>query len=165
MSTRGRFIINLIYKVVVNTDDMGSGNKLYVCAKNKDTGEYTLVNDKTYTVSKNGNVNISMSVKKKYVLLNEEEMRKLTDEILETVQIQETKVTIKVNKKDKVVLADALNMKNVEEITYTSSDKKVATISKTGVIKGKKAGKAVIKVVVTLKNGATKTLKMRVVIK
>ena len=65
MSTRGRFIINLIYKVVVNTDDMESGNKLYVCAKNKDTGEYTLVNDKTYTVSKNGNVNISMSVKKK----------------------------------------------------------------------------------------------------
>ncbi len=49
----------ILYKIVVNTEDMKVGNKLYICAQNSKTGEYTLVNKKVYKVSKNGNVNKS----------------------------------------------------------------------------------------------------------
>ena len=47
-------------------------------------------------------------------------------------------------------------------ITYTSSKKSVVTVNKNGTIVAKKAGKAVVKVKVTLKNGKTKTVKMTI---
>lgn len=48
---------NVSYTLTVNTADIQTGNKLYVCAKDQKTGAYVLVNDKSYTVTKAGNVN------------------------------------------------------------------------------------------------------------
>jgi len=56
-------------------------------------------------------------------------------------------------------------MENVKKITYTSSKKSVVTVNKNGTIVAKKAGKAVVKVKVTLKNGKTKTVKMTIKVK
>ena len=51
------------------------------------------------------------------------------------------------------------------KITYTSARKSVATVSKSGKITAQKSGDASIKVTVTLKNGKTKVLNVKVKVK
>ena len=46
----------------------------------------------------------------------------------------------------------------VKKITYKSSKKSIAKVSKNGKITGKKAGTAAIKAKITLKNGMKKTV-------
>ena len=62
-------------------------------------------------------------------------------------------------------MSSKLDMDNVESITYSTSKKSVATVSKNGKVTAKKAGNVTIKVIVTLKNGQTKTVKMKVKVK
>ena len=128
-------------------------------------GEYVLLNEDVYKVSKNGNLNINMSEKKKYVLLNKDDMQKLTNEILETATLKNKKSTVEEGKRTKVEFSKEFDMKNVAKITYSSADKALAVVSKNGSIRTKKAGKVVIKAKVTLKNGTTKTLKMTINVK
>ena len=92
-------------------------------------------------------------------------MENLTNEILETATLKNTKATVEEGKRTKIKLSNEFNMNNVEKITYTSKDKKVAVVSKNGSIRTKKPGKVVIQAKVTLKNGTTKTLKMTVNVK
>ena len=56
-------------------------------------------------------------------------------------------------------------MRNVKSISYESSDPRIATVNETGKIKGKKAGTTTITATVTLKNGETKTVTMKVTVK
>lgn len=70
--------------------------------------------------------------------------------------VKSTKATVKVGKTSKISAAATPATK----ITYTSSNKKVATVSADGVITGKKAGKATISVKA---NG--KTVKVKVTVK
>ena len=65
---------NISYTLTVNTADIQTGNRLYVCAKDQKTGAYVLVNDKSYTVTKAGNVNFSADSKKDYVLMDQKDM-------------------------------------------------------------------------------------------
>ncbi len=56
-------------------------------------------------------------------------------------------------------------MDNVSKITYSTSRKAVATVSRNGKIIAKKAGTATIKAKVTLKNGTKKTVSMKIKVK
>ena len=56
-------------------------------------------------------------------------------------------------------------MDNVAKITYTSAKKSVATVNKNGTITAKNSGSVVIIATVTLKNGKTKTVKMKIKVK
>ncbi len=152
------------YKLTVNTADIKEKNKLYICVKDSKTGEYLLVNNKVYTVSKNGNVNVSMSAKKHYVLLNKSEMKQLSNQILKSAALKQNKVTMKPGERIKLEFSESFNMKNAESISYENSDKKVIAISKKGSVRAKKSGKATIKVKVTLKNGEVKILKAKITI-
>ena len=125
-----------LYKVVVNVEDMKVGNELYICVQNS-KGEYVLFNEDVYKVSKNGNLNINMSEKKKYVLLNKEDMQKLTNKILETATLKNKQSTVEKGNRTKVEFSKEFDMKNVEKITYSSTDKKVAVVSKKGSIRTK----------------------------
>ena len=58
-----------------------------------------------------------------------------------------------------------LDMDNVSKITYSTSRKAVATVSRNGKIIAKKAGTATIKAKVTLKNGTKKTVSMKIKVK
>ena len=58
-----------------------------------------------------------------------------------------------------------MNMKNVAKITYVSSNSSVAKVSKTGKITAKKVGTVTIKAKVTLKDGSTKTVSMKIKVK
>ena len=56
-------------------------------------------------------------------------------------------------------------MDNVESITYSTSKKSVATVSKSGKVTAKNEGTVTITVTVILKNGKTKTVKMKINLK
>ena len=153
---------NVSYTLTVNTADIQTGNKLYVCAKDQKTGAYVLVNDKSYTVTKVGNVNFSADSKKDYVLMDQKDMDQVTTKILKTVTLKNKTVQVKKGKQKKVSLAATLNMDNVKSISYESNNKKIASVNKKGTIKSNKKGTASIRVTVTLNNGKTKVLKLKV---
>ena len=156
---------NVSYTLTVNTADIQTGNKLYVCAKDQKTGAYVLVNDKSYTVTKAGNVNFSADSKKDYVLMDQKDMDQVTTKILKTVTLKNKTVQVKKGKQKKVSLAATLNMDNVKSISYQSNNKKIASVNKKGTIKSNKKGTASIRVTVTLNNGKTKVLKLKVKVK
>lgn len=156
---------NVSYTLTVNTADIQTGNKLYVCAKDQKTGAYVLVNDKSYTVTKAGNVNFSADSNKDYVLMDQKDMDQVTTKILKTVTLKNKTVQVKKGKQKKVSLAATLNMDNVKSIYYQSNNKKIASVNKKGTIKSNKKGTASIRVTVTLNNGKTKVLKLKVKVK
>lgn len=153
------------YTLTVNTADIQTGNKLYVCAKDQKTGAYVLVNDKSYTVTKAGNVNFSADSNKDYVLMDQKDMDQVTTKILKTVTLKNKTVQVKKGKQKKVSLAATLNMDNVKSISYQSNNKKIASVNKKGTIKSNEKGTASIRVTVTLNNGKTKVLKLKVKVK
>lgn len=156
---------NVSYTLTVNTADIQTGNRLYVCAKDLKTGAYILVNDKSYTVTKAGNVNFSADSQKDYVLMDQKDMDQVTANILKTVTLKNKTVQVKKGKQKKVSLAATLNMDNVKSISYQSNNKKIAFVNKKGTIKSNKKGTASIRVTVTLNNGKTKVLKLKVKVK
>lgn len=156
---------NVSYTLTVNTADIQTGNKLYVCAKDQKTGAYVLVNDKSYTVTKAGNVNFSADSNKDYVLMDQKDIDQVTTKILKTVTLKNKTVQVKKGKQKKVSLAATLNMDNVKSISYQSNNKKIASVNKKGTIKSNKKGTASIRVTVTLNNGKTKVLKLKVKVK
>lgn len=156
---------NVSYTLTVNTADIQTGNKLYVCVKDQKTGAYVLVNDKSYTVTKAGNVNFSADSNKDYVLMDQKDMDQVTTKILKTVTLKNKTVQVKKGKQKKVSLAATLNMDNVKSISYQSSNKKVASVSKKGTIKTNRKGTATVRVTVSLNNGKKKVLKLNVKVK
>lgn len=153
------------YTVTVNAANLTAGTELVVVAVDKKTGKYVLVNAKTYKVIADGSVKLALPAGANYELVTEKQAAKIEKEILKTVKLKNSSVTIKNGKSKKVQLSSKLDMQNVSKITYTSSKKSVATVSSKGKIKAKKAGTVTIKVKVTLKNGTTKTLKLKVKVK
>lgn len=153
------------YTVSVNASHLVTGEKLQVVAVDEKTGEYVLVNAKNYKVNEKGNVTVTLPNGKSYVLLSEEEAEKVSDDILKTVKVKTSSKTVKTGKKTSIQLSSKLNMDNVKKITYTTSDKKKATVSKNGKITAKAKGTVKIKAKVTLNNGKTKTVIMTLRIK
>jgi uncharacterized protein YjdB len=65
---------------------------------------------------------------------------------VKSVTLDKKKATIKLNKNKKLTLKATVKPSNatVKKVTWTSSNKKIATVSKTGVVTAKKAGKVTI---------------------
>ena len=150
------------YTLTVNTADVKKGKQLYLCEKDQKTGAYVIISDKSYTVSKAGNVNVSAAPGRDYVLLNRSDMNQVTAEVLKTVALKDNKLVIDTGKKSKVSLSKTLNMDNVKSISYKSSDRSVVTVDKKGTVHGKSKGTATVQVTVTLNNGKVKVLKLKV---
>jgi mannan endo-1,4-beta-mannosidase len=75
---------------------------------------------------------------------------------------EETNKNLEKGEKTYFTLGSSCNADNIKKITYSSSNKEVATVSKKGKITAKGKGTAVIKAKITLKNGKQKTVKMTV---
>lgn len=153
------------YSVQADTEDLVAGNKLYLYEINAKTGKLVMVNAKTYKVSKAGSVSVSSTQKAAYQLVSADEAKTINKAILKTVEPKKTSATVKKGKKTALSLSSKLDKDNVKTITYVSSKKSVATVSKNGKITAKKAGTAVVKAKVTLKNGSTKTVTMKIKVK
>ena len=82
---------------------------------------------------------------------------------VKSVKVNKTKVSIKKGKTFKIkakIVKELARLKVHRSICYESSNKKVATVSKKGVIKGKKKGTC--KIYVYAQNGKSKTIKVTV---
>jgi hypothetical protein len=155
---------NTKYTVKADADELTAGNKLKIYVLNDD-GSYEMVNAKTYTVSEDGDVSVSMTANKTYELVTASEATAINKAIKATVKMAKSSATVKKGKKTTVKLSSKLNKNNVKKITYTTSKKSVATVNKNGKVTAKKKGTVTIKAKVTLKNGTTKTVSMKIKVK
>ncbi len=153
------------YTVSVNAADLADGAGLQAVALDEKTGDYILVNDVTYGADKNGDLSVTLPDGRAYVLLNENDMDAAVAAVLKTVKAKKKSKTVAAGKKTEFVFADSLNMDNVKKITYSTSDKKTAAVTKKGKITAKKKGAAVVKAKVTLNNGSKKTVVMKIKVK
>lgn len=152
---------NVLYTVETKAEDLAAGKKLTLVKI--ENGKKVLVS-KPVTVNKNGNVSVKAE-EGEYQLLNEKETKALQKEILKTVTPKTGNVSVDKGKKTIVKLSSKLDMDNVAKITYTSSDKSTVKVDKNGNIIAKKKGNVTVKVKVTLKDGTTKTVKVKVKVK
>lgn len=153
------------YTVTVDSKNLTANKKLHVVAVDPKTGEYKLVNAKTYKVGKDGTLNAKLADGADYKMLTATELKAVEKAILKTVEVKKSSVTVKNGKKTQIQLSSALDMDNVKSITYKTSKKSVATVSKSGKITTNKKGTVTIKAIVTLKNGKKKTVSMTLKVK
>lgn len=153
------------YTVTVDSKNLAANKKLHVVAVDPKTGEYKLVNAKTYKVGKDGTLNAKLADGADYKMLTATELKAVEKAILKTVEVKKPSVTVKNGKKTQIQLSSALDMDNVKSITYKTSKKSVATVNKSGKITTNKKGTVTIKAIVTLKNGKKKTVSMTLKVK
>lgn len=153
------------YTVKADTKDLKAGNKLKVMSIDEKTGNYVMVNAKTYTVNKSGSVKVVLPEGMTYQLMDTKEAAAIEKQILSTVKAKKTAVTVEKGKKTAIQLSKKLDMDNVEKIDYSTSKKAVATVNKNGTVTTKQTGKVTIQAEVLLRNGKTKTVKMTVTVK
>lgn len=157
---------NTLYTLLYNAEDVENGELFTLVRVNKKTGEKTLVNQKTYQVSDAGNISVTINGSGTYRLLNEDDAYALGKKILKTIKMKVSSKTLKPGKTYTAAVSAKLNRKNVKSITFSSTKKSVATVNKkTGKVKAKKPGTAIIKAKVTLKNGEVKIVKMKIKVK
>ena len=152
------------YTVSVSAKNVKNNKSLKAFVVNRKTGEYELINSKTYK-AEDGNLNVSFGKKGDYVLLTTKEAARIEKEILKTIAPKKTKATVKKEKTTEFKLDSKLNQNNVKKVTYKTSKKSIATVNKNGKIKANRKGTVTIKATVTLKNGKTKTVSMKIAVR
>lgn len=152
------------YTVSVSAENVKNNKSLKAFVVNRKTGEYELINSKTYK-AEDGNLNVSFGKKGDYVLLTTKEAARIEKEILKTIAPKKAKATVKKGKTTEFKLDSKLNQNNVKKVTYKTSKKSIATVNKNGKIKANRKGTVTIKATVTLKNGKTKTVSMKIVVR
>lgn len=156
---------NIKYKVKANTTDLQTGNKLYAYKLDSATGDYVMVNAKSYKADASGNVNVSMSSKGTYELINAAAAKQVNKEIKASIVPKNNTKSVKKGNTANFKLASGANKGSIKSVNYLSAKKSVATVNKNGKITAKGKGTATIKAEVTLKNGAIKTIRMKVTVK
>lgn len=152
------------YTVSVSAKNVKNNKSLKAFVVNRKTGEYELINSKTYK-AEDGNLNASFGKKGDYVLLTTKEAARIEKEILKTIAPKKKKATVKKGKTTEFKLDSKLNQNNVKKVTYKTSKKSIATVNKNGKIKANRKGTVKIKAIVTLKNGKTKTVSMKIAVR
>lgn len=152
------------YAVSVSAKNVKNNKSLKAFVVNRKTGEYELINSKTYK-AEDGNLNASFGKKGDYVLLTTKEAARIEKEILKTIAPKKTKATVKKGKTTEFKLDSKLNQNNVKKVTYKTSKKSIATVNKNGKIKANRKGTVTIKATVTLKNEKTKTVSMKIAVR
>ncbi len=155
----------VLYTVKANASDLTAGNKLSIVKYNTKTKKYVLVSKKEYKVSASGNVSVTIKNNGTYKLVSQKKADEITKSVLKTVKAKNTAKTLKKGQKTTMALNSALDKSNVSKITYSSSKSSIAKVDKNGKVTAKKAGTATIKAKVTLKNGKTKIVTMKVTVK
>lgn len=153
------------YTLQVNAADVKAGAKLAVMKKDEKTGELVLVNQKAYTVAKDGSVSLTFKGEGTYVVKTQAEVKAEAKQIAKTVKPAKTTVNVAAKKTTVFKWNKKLNMENVAKITYKSSKKSVVSVNKNGKITGKKKGTGKVTAEVTLKDGTKKTVRMKVKVK
>lgn len=157
-----------------------SGSKVYVYRYNESTNKLdTLKGGYGYVVDKDGYIALDIITGGRYVILANKASSKVITSLLNQITIAK-KYTLEKGKTStiKVGLPSCLEQVNTKKdatqfscigavtITYTSSNKKVATVGKTsGKISAKKKGESTITATVVLYSGKVKKFKTTVIVK
>ena len=122
--------------------------------------KYSSSNKKVATVDKKGKIKAIAAGTVKITVKSGSKKAVCTVTIPGTTAIKGVKSLIAVKKGKSCILKPKLNyVGTADAITYKTSNKKIATVSKTGTIKGRKKGT----VIITIKSGkVTKTCKVKV---
>lgn len=149
------------YNVEVDAKDIVS-KKLVVYALDKN-GKVVIVDrtKNTVKVDEAGNISMKIEGTGDYKLLNSKDAKAADKEILKTVEPAKKSEKVKKGEKTEFKLSKKLNKDNIAKITYESNNKNVK-VDKKGKITAKMAGKATVTAEVTLQNGKTKKIKMKV---
>ncbi|MGN0414578.1 MAG: hypothetical protein ACI4FX_03705 [Agathobacter sp.] len=153
-----------VYTLTADSSDLTAGNSMKVFKYSTRKG-YTLVDAKTYKAAGDGSVSVNLKDKGTYRLEDTKTAAKIEKKILSSVKAAKTSVKVKKGKKTKVALASSFNKENAKSITFSTTDKKILKVSKSGTVKALKKGSAVVSAKVVLKNGKTKTVKIKVAVK
>ena len=170
-------------KVTMSMADLSGaikGSKVYIYRVNEATGKLdTIVGGYSSYINSDGQVTFSALDNGKYVVL----LKKAESNNITSLKNQ---ITLKVKKKavtkGKTInitkllpsclqIVDNLKDKTIADnigavtITYTTSDKRIATVSKAGKVTGKKKGKVTIQAKVKLYNGTSKTVNFKITVK
>lgn len=156
---------------VGNNEGMEAGEKVYLYYYNKKATTGSKRKNKArleegskvvYTVDKDGYVTIDIKHCSSYVLLPSKASSKVVATLFDQIQTV-SKKTIKIKKSANLGIVLPIEAEGAK-VVYTSSKKSVATVSSTGKVTGKKAGKTTITAKVTI-NGVTKSYKTTVTVK
>ena len=128
---------------------------------------YTSSNPKVFTVDKNGKIKAGKKKDHAVLTITLKSGLKKTVKVnvqktaVKTKKIQGLSKTITLKKGSSVKLKPVLKpLTSQQKLTYTSSNKKIVTVSSKGIVKAKKSGKATI----TVKSGSKK-VKIKVTVK
>lgn len=150
------------YTLKANTGDLAPGASLKLYRTGAQTDEYLLVDAKTYKVSAAGDVTVYADKNATYVLVTAERAAQINAQIKKTIVPKASSITMNKGTTTAFELGSEANTENIKSITYTSTKPSVAAVGKKGKITAKKAGTATISAKVKLKNGTSKTIKMKV---
>lgn len=153
------------YKVKVDAENLQAGEELYIYKLDTKTGEYVMVNAKAYEVTEAGSVSVSVSKKATYELVSADEAAAINKQIKSNIKPKKSSASVKPGKSTSFTLSSKTNEDNIKSVTYTTSNKSVVTVNKDGKISAKGKGTVTVKATVTLKNGETKTIKMKIKVK
>ncbi len=176
VGTEGTLAAGMVVSVPVkDAISVSAGDKVYIYHKNAKTGALEEVANNVKKVAANGTLNLSTLSGGDFVIC--------TAKVKDAVKLVD-RVTVEV--KSSVTKGDTLNVKATlpnelakvaaftkgdpigqeeAKVTYKVSDKKIATVSKDGIVNGKKKGTVTLTVVVTLENGQKKTFAKKIKVK
>ncbi len=150
------------YTVEVDAKDLKAGAKLQVYALDKNGNPVIVDQSKnSVKVTKDGDVKLNISGTGDFTVVTPAEAKKIEKAIEKSVKPAKTNVTVKEGAKTTFKLDDGCAKGNIAKITYSSSNANIK-VSKSGKITVKSAGNATVTATVTLANGKTKTIKMKV---
>ncbi len=153
-----------LYSLTVNKKKLQSEDSLYLYEYDAKTDTYTMINDIEYKAAGKG-ITIKANAGNNYTLLTKTEMNRVSKQIMKTVKLASSQKIKKSGKSFKVTLSKKANKASIKKIVYSTSNKKIATITQKGQVKTKAKGSVKVKAKVTMKNGKTKTLIMKVKVK
>ncbi|MCR5638194.1 MAG: Ig-like domain-containing protein [Lachnospiraceae bacterium] len=164
------------YTAAVYASNLKNGTTLKPFYTSNNSEDVTMYGNKTFKVAKDGSVTLSLkplsnvgnsgaSGEEFYILLNKADTTAAEKAIRSSIKLTRSSKTITAGKSYTISLSKTVDKDNIKKITYSSSNKSVATVSSKGKVKAVKKGSATIKVVVTLKNNKTKTLNLKVTVK
>jgi len=176
VGTEGSLAAGMVVSVPVkDAISVSAGDKVYIYHKNAKTGALEEVANNVKKVAANGTLNLSTLSGGDFVIC--------TAKVKDAVKLVD-RVTVEV--KSSVAKGDTLNVKATlpnelakvaaftkgdpigqeeAKVTYKVSDKKIATVSKDGIVNGKKKGTVTLTVIITLENGQKKTFAKKIKVK
>ncbi len=157
---------------VTEKTSIAKGSKVYVYRYNAKTGKLIETANCKKTVSGNGTITIAATSGKDYVISAKKLSGNKVETIKEAISVSVSKKTAKAGKelRMKVSFPNTVSTKSKfgaekATITYKSSDSKIASISKAGVITTKRSGTVTIKTTIKLASGQKIVKEQKITIK